>query len=154
MGHKNCQAGVQEQRRISPQGALHSAWQGLKTMASVNTAVTTTSTIQVEGSCPSTLPGDLNARFDLRQHHPTCGDQILTQIWQHYTHLQHSRCDQSPQEDQREQLIRLRQHQQPSLEALRTATRRHVPDPLPEFLGQLILWILDFLTDRMLEKYI
>ncbi|CAI5691468.1 unnamed protein product [Oreochromis niloticus] len=40
-------------------GDLHSAWQGLKTMASVNTAVTTPRTIQVEGSNPSSLPDDL-----------------------------------------------------------------------------------------------
>ncbi|CAI5670170.1 unnamed protein product [Oreochromis niloticus] len=44
-------------------GDLHSAWQGLKTMASVTTAVTTPRTIHVEGSNPSSLPDDLNAFY-------------------------------------------------------------------------------------------
>lgn len=45
-------------------GNLRSAWQGLKTMASVNTAVTTsTRNIQVECSNPSSLPDDLNVFY-------------------------------------------------------------------------------------------
>lgn len=44
-------------------GDPRSAWQGLKTMASVNTAVSTPRTIQVKCSNPTSLPDDLNAFY-------------------------------------------------------------------------------------------
>lgn len=44
-------------------GDLRSAWQGLKTMASVNTASSPLRTIQVECSTPSSLPDDLNTFY-------------------------------------------------------------------------------------------
>lgn len=44
-------------------GNLRSAWQGLKTMASANTPVSSHRTIQVAGNNTSSLPDDLNAFF-------------------------------------------------------------------------------------------
>ena len=45
------------------QGNLRSAWQGLKTMAAVNTVATNHKTIQVAGSSSTSLPNDLNSFF-------------------------------------------------------------------------------------------
>lgn len=45
------------------QGSLHSAWQGFKNMATVNTAPSTHRTIRVAGSGPASLANDLNALF-------------------------------------------------------------------------------------------
>ncbi len=44
-------------------GNLHSAWQGLKTMASINTAASNPRTIRVEASSPTSLPDDLNSFY-------------------------------------------------------------------------------------------
>ncbi|KAK3566235.1 hypothetical protein QTP86_029683 [Hemibagrus guttatus] len=45
------------------EGNLRSAWQGLKNMAPVNTAPSTSRTIQVAGHNPATLPNDLNSFY-------------------------------------------------------------------------------------------
>ena len=45
------------------QGNLRSAWQGLKTMAAVNTVANNHKTIQVAGSSSTSLPNDLNSFF-------------------------------------------------------------------------------------------
>ncbi len=44
-------------------GNLHSAWQGLKTMASINTAASNPRTIRVDGSSSTSLPDDLNSFY-------------------------------------------------------------------------------------------
>ncbi|XP_039459779.1 uncharacterized protein LOC116320226, partial [Oreochromis aureus] len=134
-------------------GDLRSAWQGLKTVASVNTVVTTPRTIQVEGSNPSSLPDDLSA-FYTREESAQINNygwklEYITDQLAAVVRSQNLLCEQKI-----DKTTELRSHRPPAVETVIPIPKRNNPKSLNDLRPVALTSLVMKAMEKIIKQHI